>query len=257
MRKLRAVLHYSSGNGSSMTQNSPSPHLFPKLSTRSLTAIGVFAALQAVVSMIPFSIAIGVNGSITLGVVTAPLFGLLLGFGSGTIAVLVGSLVGLFINPSGAIFGFLTAVPPALAAFSAGSVRAGRGYLAGIIILLSVIVFYANPIGRESIFYPWLHIIAIILAFSPASKLAATYVNSTSLKKMTVGVAFAAFVGTLADQAFGSALGIWIFSLPPSVWDLIMYVYPIERMVTVAIVTIVGVPIYKRLRISGILRSIK
>jgi len=240
-----------------MTQSKPSSHVFSKLSTRSLAAIGVFAALQAVVSVIPFSIAIGVNGSITLGVVTAPLFGLLLGFGAGTIAVLVGSVVGLFINPSGAIFGLLTAVPPALAAFSAGSVRAGRGYLAGIIILLSVITFYANPIARESIFYPWLHIIALILALSPVSKLAATYLNSTSLKKIAVGVGFAAFVGTLADQAFGSALGIWIFSLPPSVWNLIMYVYPIERTVTVAIVTIIGAPVYRRLKMSGIISSLK
>jgi hypothetical protein len=235
-----------------MTQNKPNFHVLPKLSTRSLSAIGVFAALQAVVSVIPFSIAIGVSGSITLGVVTAPLFGLLLGFGAGTIAVLVGSIVGLFINPSGAIFGFLTAIPPALAAFGTGSVREGRGYLPAIIILLSVIAFYAHPFGRESLFYPWLHIIALILALSPASKLASTYVNSTMLRKTALGVAFAASVGTLTDQAFGSALGIWYFSLPASVWNIIMYIYPIERTVTVAIVTVIGVPVYRRLKMSGI-----
>lgn len=218
------------------------------LSKRSLPSIAVFAALQAVVAVIPFSMTIGVSGAITLGVVTAPLFGLLLAPAAGFLAVAVGSLVGLFLNPSGAIFGPLTILPPALASLGTACVRIKRAYIPGVVILISVTAFYAHSFGRESLFYPWLHVIALILAFSPLSRLAASFIASTEFKKTALGIGFAAFVGTLTDHAFGSALGIWYFSLPPTVWSLVMYIYPVERMVTVILVAVIGTPVYRRLK---------
>jgi len=228
------------------------------MNTRYLSAIGVFAALQAIVSMIPFTITVGTSGNITLGVITAPLIGLLLGPVAGGIAVATGSLVGLFLNPSGAIFGILTVLPPTLGAVATGCIRINRGYLPGVIILLSVAAFYANPFGRVAAFYPWLHMVAMVLAFSPIAKLANSYFASSELRKVTFAVAVASFIGTLTDHAFGSALGIWYFypALGPAVWNLIMYVYPIERIVTVAIVTIVGAPVYRRLKASGIINAL-
>lgn len=228
-------------------------HPRSRLSTRYISAIAVFAAVQAVVTMIPFTIAIGVSGSITLGVVTAPLIGFLLGPIPAGISVLVGSLIGLFLNPSGAIFGPLTALPPALGAVAAGCIRLKRGYVSGIIILLSVAAFYAHPFGREAIFYPWLHIVAMILAFSPLAGLAASYFATSNLKKITFAVAVAALVGTLTDHAFGSAMGIWYYNLPAGIWNLIIYVYPLERIAAVAIATIVGAPVYHRLKLSGMM----
>ena len=205
------------------------------------------------VTVIPFTIAIGVSGNITMGVMTAPLIGFLLGPITGGISVFVGSLIGLFLNPSGAIFGPLTALPPALGAAASGCIRMKRGYVPGMIILLSVAAFYAHPFGRAALFYPWLQIIAMILAFSPIAGLAASYFTTSELKKITFAVAVAALVGTLTDHAFGSALGIWYYNLPTAIWNTIMYVYPIERVVTTAIVTIIGAPVYQRLRSSGIM----
>lgn len=226
---------------------------FPHLSTRHVSVIAVFAAVQAVATIIPVTITIGVSGSITLGVVTAPLVGFLLGPTQGGISVLLGSLIGLFLNPSGAIFGALTAVPPALGAVGAGCVRLKRGYVPGIVILLSICLFYAHPFGRAAILYPWLHIVAMIVAFSPLAALAGTYFSASGLRKITVAVALAAFVGTLTDHASGSAMGIWYYNLPASIWNVVMYVYPIERIVTVLIVTAIGAPVYKRLKSSRML----
>jgi hypothetical protein len=217
--------------------------------------VAVFAAIQALVTVIPFSVAIGVSGSITLGVVTAPLFGILLAPALGGLSVLVGTLAGLFLNPGGAIFGPFTAIPPTLAALAAGSVRVKRGFAPGALILASVALFYAHPFGREAPFYPWLDVLAMILCFSPVVRLASTSFASAKMRSLTFAVAVAAFVGTLADHAFGSGLAIWYFSLPAPVWDLVMYIYPIERLVTVAVVTLVGVPVYHRLKLSGIIST--
>ena len=223
----------------------------PRLTTRSISAIAVFAAVQAVVSVIPFSITIGVSGSITLGVVTAPLIGLLLGPVFGGASVLVGAFVGLFLNPAGAVFGMLTPLPAALGAIATGCIRRNRGYLPGAIILLSVAAFYSHPYGREAITYPWLNLVAMIIAFSPVSKLAASYLASSDLKKITPAVGVVAFVGTLTDHAFGSALAIWYYNLPPAIWNVVTYVYPLERIVAVVIVTLIGAAVYYRLRLSG------
>ena len=229
------------------------PQLLPRLTARHISAIAVFAAVQAVVSVIPFSIAIGVSGSITLGVVTAPLIGLLLGPVSGGFSVLVGSLVGLFLNPAGAIFGVLTPLPSALGAMATGCVRNNRSYVPGAIILVSVGAFYSHPFGRAALFYPWLNVVAMLLAFSPIANLAASYLATAELKKTTFAVALAALIGTLTDHIFGSALAIWYYNLPPDIWNLVMYVYPLERVATVGIVTVIGTSVYYRLKRSGMM----
>lgn len=230
--------------------------LLPRLTTRYISAVAAFAAIQAVISVIPFSITIGVSGSITLGVVTAPLIGLLLGPIPGGIAVLLGALIGLFLNPAGAVFGFLTPLPSALGAVATGCVRMKRGYIPGATILLSVAAFYSHPFGREAMFYPWLNIVAMILSFSPIANLAASYFASAQLKKNAIAVALAAFIGTLTDHAFGSALAVWYYNLPPGIWNLVMYVYPLERVATVAIVTIIGALVYHRLKLSGMMSAV-
>lgn len=197
--------------------------------------------------------AIGVSGSITLGVVTAPLIGLTLGPLTGGFSVLVGALIGLFLNPAGAIFGILTPLPAALGALAAGFIRKGRGYVPAMIILLCVGAFYLHPFGRAAMFYPWLNVVAMILAFSPVANLAANYFASNGLKKITFAVAIAGFVGTMTDHTFGSALAIWYYNLPTDIWNLVMYIYPVERIITVAIVTVVGTAVYYRLKLSGML----
>ena len=226
-----------------------------RLTTRQISAIAIFAAIQAIVTVIPFSITIGVSGSITLGVVTAPLIGLLLGPFAGGLSVLLGAFLGSFLNPGGAVFGILTPLPAALGAVAAGCIRKNRGYVPGAVILLSVCAFYLHPFGRAALYYPWLNVVAMVLAFSPIVRPTASFFASAELKKTALAVAFAAFVGTMTDHAFGSALAIWYYNLPTSIWNLVMYIYPLERMATVIIVTIVGTAVYYRLRRSGMLNT--
>ncbi len=87
--------------------------------TKGIALITVFAALHVALSSLPYTITIGVSGAITLGVISAPLVGIILGPISGGLAILIGSVIGLFINPAGAIFGVLSFLPPTLGALSA------------------------------------------------------------------------------------------------------------------------------------------
>ena len=222
------------------------------LTTKQIAFVAVFAALQAVLSSLPYTITIGVSGQITLGVIGAPLIGILLGPYLGGLGVLIGSLIGVFVNPAGAFFGFFSVLPPSLGAVGAGFTMQKRGYVPGAVILVSLLAFYAHPYGRASLFYPWLHIIAIVVALV-STQLKGWVSNSLNIQKLSLTIPVAAFVGTLTDHMFGSALGIWYYNIPPTVWDLIMFVYPLERIVVVIATSLIGVPLLYSLHKAGLL----
>ncbi|NWF87574.1 hypothetical protein HXY32_07200 [Candidatus Bathyarchaeota archaeon] len=226
-----------------------------KLSTQNVALMAVFAALQASFSIFPFTITVGVSGEITLGVIGGSLIGILLGPIIGGLAVLIGSVVGVFVNPAGALFGILTVIPPFLGAFGAGCVKIKRGYVTGAIILVALLIFYAHPFGREAYIYPWLHIIAMIVAFSPIAHIASSTFSSSNTKKPIFGISIAAFVGVLTDHISGSALAMWYFSpfLTPPIWYSIMPIYPIERMIALIIIVVIATPVYYSLRMARLI----
>lgn len=225
-----------------------------KLSTIRIASIAIFAALQALLAVLPFTITIGVSGQITLGIIGGSLIGILLGPITGGLAVLVGSFVGVALNPGGALFGILTPIAPFLGAVGAGCVKIKKGYVAGALILASVLIFYTNPAGLEAIAYTWLHIVAMIVAFSPIALVAGSAFNSPRIAKPLFGIAVAAFVGVLADHIAGSALAIWYFSpsLTAGIWFSAMPIYPIERITAVVLTTLIATPVYHTLRRAGL-----
>jgi len=227
----------------------------PILSPKETALLAIFASLQAVLSSLPYSISIGVSGQITLGVIGAALIGIIIGPLFGGLAVLIGSVIGMFINPAGAIFGVLSVLPPTLGALGAGFTMLKRSYVPGTIILASVLIFYAHPFGREVLFYPFLDIIAIIVAFVFSTRMAVWSSQLLDIKKLSLGVPVAAFVGTLTDHMFGSGLAIWYFNpvLTPEIWSFVMFVYPIERIVVVILTSIIAVPLYYSLEKVGLL----
>lgn len=221
--------------------------------------MAIFAALQVLLTILPFTITLGVSGQITLGVIGGSLIGIVLGPLIGGLAVLIGSFVGVFLNPGGAIFGAFTVIPPFLGAVGAGCVKNKRGYISGAIILASLLVFYAHPSGHEAFLYSWLHIAAMIVAFSPLAHIAGSSFRSGKTARPVYGIAIAGFVGVLTDHIAGSSLAIWYFSptLIPEIWFSAMPVYPIERAAALALIVMITTPVYYSLRRTGLLDSLK
>jgi ABC-type Co2+ transport system permease subunit len=230
----------------------------PILSSKQIALTAIFASLQAVLSSLPYTISIGVSGQITLGVIGAPLIGIIIGPLLGGFAVLIGSFISVFVNPAGAIFGILSVLPPTLGALGSGFMMIKRGYIPGTIILASLLVFYAHPFGREVPLYPFLNIAAMIVAFVFSTRMAFWSSQPLDVKKLSLGVPLATFVGTLTDHMFGSGLAIWYFNpvLTPGIWSSVMFVYPIERIVVVILTSIIAVPLYYSLRKAGLFNLI-
>ncbi len=232
-----------------------------KLTTIQIALIAVFAALQATLSIFPFSFTIGVSGRITLGVIGGPLIGIIIGPFIGGLSVLVGSTIGLLLEPSGAIFGPLTVIPPLLGAVSAGLVKIKKGYLAGMILASFIALFYAHPFGRESLMFPWLHIITMIIAISPLAYYAGSSFKSSQPTRsmLTFGLLISIFIGIMTDHMSGSAIAIWYLSpiLTPPIWFSIMFIYPVERLVATFLTYIIVAPTYYGLRKAGFIDIIK
>jgi uncharacterized membrane protein len=227
----------------------------PFLTSKQLALVAVFAALQAVLSTLPYTISIGVSGQITLGVIGVPIIGILLGPYLGGLAVLIGSFIGIFTNPGGALFGFFSVLPPTLGAIGAGFCMQRKSYVPGAIILVSILVFYAHPYGREAFLYPWLHIIAMVAAFLFSVITARWSSMFSDAKKIGAVIPLLVFIGTLTDHISGSALAIWYFDpiLTPDIWNVVMFVYPLERIAVVVLASLITVPLYFALQKAGLL----
>lgn len=228
-----------------------------KLSAASVALIAVFAAVQALLAVLPFTLTLGVSGQITLGIIGGSLIGILLGPAIGGLAVLIGSIVGVFLNPAGALFGIFTVLPSSTGAFAAGCVKTRRAYAAGAVMLAALLVFYANPVGREAYIYTWLHIVAAIVAFSPLAHVAGSTFKSPDLPRSVFGIIVGAFIGVLTDHIVGSAVAIWYFSIPATMWHGAMPIYPIERTVAMILVVAIATPTYYSLRKAGLIDAQK
>ncbi len=225
------------------------------LTAKQVALVAVFAALQAVLSSLPYTISIGVSGQITLGVIGVPIIGILLGPYLGGLAVLIGSTIGIFTNPAGAIFGPFSVLPPTIGSVAAGFCVRKKSYVAGIMILVSILVFYAHPYGREAFLYPWLHIIAMAAAFAFAAVTVRWHSVFSDFKKVGAVIPLFVFISTLTDHISGSALAIWYFNpiLTPDAWNLVMFVYPFERVAVVVLASLITVPLYYALQKAGLL----
>jgi len=224
---------------------------------KGIALIAVFAALHTVLSSLPYTITIGVSGSITLGVVSAPLLGILLGPISGGVATMIGSIIAMFTNPAGAFMGAASFIPATVGAISTGFVIKKRGYISAALLAVGILAFYLQPSAGQLLEYPFMHIIALIIALIFSTKLAMWDPELSDLTKLSLAIPIAAFVGTLTDHITGSSIAAWMFDLGPEVFSPVLFVYPIERIVAVIIAAAIAIPLYYSLKRSGIFDLIK
>jgi len=216
---------------------------------------GVFAAVQLVMTVFPFSFAVGGGGFLTLGLVGAPIIGFLLGPFFGTISVAIGSFLGVMINVAVHPLAWFTPIAPAAGALVAGSLRVRKAVVAPLVFIVGIAVFMVSPIALLALSFLWFHVIALILALlfvipPLKSKLAEGLELSSS-----IGPAWGVFsiwilclLAVLADQLVGSAMGAFYFLTvgldPPTlagIYTAVLLIYPVERVLASVVAAIITV----------------
>jgi len=214
---------------------------------------GVFAAIHLVITLIPFSIAIGGGGSISFGLVSAPIIGFLLGPFFGVIAVVIGSLLAMFINPLIAILGPFTVLATAAGALAAGAMRTRIRFTVPIIFIVAFGIYLTSPVGVAVPLFIWFHLIvfAISLLFL-IPKISTWLIKPLNLNIDTdrwvryVSIWLFSIVAVIIDNLVGSAIGGWYFILGGAPADFIIGFYaaglviiPIERIIGSVLVTLI------------------
>ena len=230
--------------------------------TRKLALMCIFAALYAVFSLVSLFPIIGALGRfITLATVLAPIMGMLLGPYIGTVATSIGGFVGWIMMQSGA-FSFVSFIPGSSSALAAGLLMNGRRRVSVILYLILFLPMAFFPLIGPVWLYPlflWFQLIGLIFLVSPASTAASKSMRGGRIDKLTFGVGFIVLVSTLAGQVAGTLMfELFFYPFNPQIdfwrtaqWQLLTFVYPLERIIIAVLATLVGVPLIRAVRAYG------
>jgi hypothetical protein len=215
---------------------------------------GIFAAVHLVITLIPYSIGVGGGGEISFGLISAPIVGFLLGPFFGVIAVVIGSIIAMFINSAIAIIGPFTVIATAAGAFAAGAMRTKLRVLIPILFLIAMGVFLISPIGLLVPQFLLFHFIVFLLSlifFAPGVSriLIEPLMLERSFNRLSGlgAIWLLSIVAVTLDNVVGSAFGAYYFvtayALTPEtvagLFALGIPIIPIERLIGSFAVTIV------------------
>ena len=215
---------------------------------------GIFSAVHLVITLIPFNMSVGGGGEISFGLVSAPIVGFLLGPFFGVIAVLIGSLIAMFINPLIALIGPFTVIATIAGAYAAGTMRTKLRVTIPLFYLIAMGAFLLSPIGSLLPQFIIFHFIVFLLSLiflvpKISGKLIEPLKLEQNFNRMYAFVAMwlLSIIAVTLDNVVGSALGAYYFIIaygmdPTALAALFaggIPLIPIERLVGSVIIAII------------------
>ena len=199
--------------------------------------IGIFAALYAVLSLMPISVFIGAPSFLALSLIVTPVIAVLLNPFEAFFASLFGSVVALYAAPFQAMFGPFTILLP-VAGSTFGSLAFHKGKM-GALATTSFLVVAISAYLIKNFPFPYFvvpHLMAIFL------------VLVVSFKKMTpinLKAPLYAFVSTMCEQGMMMIFAVHLLGLP---WQAFIGILPLmvyERIVGTIGATLLAIPLMR------------
>jgi uncharacterized membrane protein len=229
-----------------------------KRRSRVVASAAVFAAVYAVLGLIPVSAYVGISSFLSFREILAPLAGLLFGPLTGGLSMVLGGFLDIALRGS-TNFDFLDFVPDAVAAVTAGLCFTGRRREALALPLLLTLVFLLDPLSATfvnvsgvAVPFVWMHLVSFA-----ALGVVLLLERSGRLGRMSVAfIAVTVFASTMAAHMAGNILYENIYVRVNHVftaqalqanWVLIFSLYPVERVFFTVAGVIVAVPVLRAL----------
>jgi len=224
--------------------------------TRKITLAAVFAIVYFILRSVPTFSMIGISGQFTAGDFLLTSIALIAGLWSGTISVLIGTIIAYPIRPP--IFLGLDFLPAVANVFIAALLLAGKRRIAQVSYIVILVAVLASPYsllyGYDHIPYVWLHVIALAVLLSPAASRIPSWSKSGGYLEIAA-IVILAFVGTMAQHLVGGFLfelvAGFVGGVTPTrftdIWRVIFFLYPEERLIIVALSTIIALAIFRSL----------
>lgn len=227
-----------------------------RIGTRGLAAIAVFAAIYAVLSLVPVSRLVGNLSFLTMAEVFSPLAGMVLGPLEGGLAVLVGTFVGIALGHPMAFDG-LDFIPGVVSAITAGFAMRGRVKVAAALALAMYLVYMLDPlsatvvdVGGVPVPFLWMHMLslAVFVSISYMHRRGAGFATQAAV------IASVVFLSTMNAHVAGAIMteNVYVrinhtFSQEGmlGLWKIIFYAYPVERVFFTAVGSILAIGVFR------------
>ncbi|NWF95468.1 MAG: hypothetical protein HXY34_04960 [Candidatus Thorarchaeota archaeon] len=231
--------------------------------TLNWTLTGIFAAVHAVLTYLPYSITLGATGMISMGVISGPLIGCLLGPFFGSVAVMIGSVVGVVIQPSDIIIRILTPLASTTGACCAGMIRTGQIKPVPIFYGLAMALFVVVTGGPRALPFLWFHGIALTLISFAALLQTRADVEVSRDDRITpiLMLWVMAFTAVMLDQLVGSVtfaalaqlMGIFDTEAIATIFLAVLLIYPLERGIASVMVALLAGALIQAVRHAGVI----
>lgn len=222
--------------------------------SRQVTLAAVFSAIYLILRIVPTFSMIGISGQFTAGDFMLTSIAAIAGLWSGLVAVLVGTVLAYAVRPP--LFFGLDFFPGLVNVSIAAMLLSGRRRVAQAIYLVVLAMFLVSPYsffyGYDHIPYVWLHLVAFALLLSPVAGRIPLWIKQGGYRGVA-GFAALSFIGTMAQHLMGGllfelSLGV-VGGMSPAgfttIWQIIFFAYPIERLVILTISTILAVATFR------------
>lgn len=248
------------GGGCESVKSPPGrAHFLLKTNRRSrvVAAAAIFAALFAVLGLIPISRLVGISSFITMREALSPLIGMIFG-PLGALSVVVGVFLDFGLGRPISFLGLDFLIDSA-AVITAGLAFTGMRKLAIAFPSALILLFLASPdsagvvqVGGASIPFVWMHVLSV-----------GTLAAALSLERMgkiqRIGWAFVGavmFASTMAGHITGGILTEYVYlsrgtlfgaGSSGAYWTTVFFLYPAERIFLTVVGTAVSVPVLRAL----------
>jgi len=225
-----------------------------KLTAKEIALLICFTALYTYFSFIPAFPIVGLpSKAITLAAIAAPIIGIILGPYLGMLSTLLGGAVAFsagYFSPLSFVAGIVTTV-------FAGTLYKNKRSVSAFTYFSLLFFFGFYPFVGPVWLYPpfmWFQITGFLVLISPLQSTASKNMRNPNNSSKLFSSFFIVFLtSTLAGQIAGS-LVFEIISWPifianidawKATWQVVTWIYPIERIIIALIATFVGVFLYK------------
>jgi hypothetical protein len=233
--------------------------LRPKRRSVLVASAATFAAVYAVLGLIPISMLVGISSFITMREAVSPLAGMIFGPLGGGFTMFIGVLIDFSLGRPVVFLG-LDFLVDVMAALVAGLSFTGRRYLAVLVPTVLILIFLLSPgaatvisVGGIEVPFVWMHALSVaVLALALALE------SKGKLQRLSLGfVAATVFASTMAGHITGGILTEYVYlgkgvlfgyGTTAAYWTSVFYLYPVERAFLTIVGTAVSLPVLRALR---------
>jgi hypothetical protein len=230
-----------------------------------VSSVIVLAAVVAVLSFIPFSIALSAGSSFPVAQGVYSLTGWLLGPWAGAVTSGTGALVGVLLAPHTAGVPWITVGGAAAGAIFAGAIVPGKSrrplaFAVALVLLVEVVLFTRHAVVVNGVrplvfFLGYLtHFAAMALFILPTRAWMGRLIASPDLKQVALGLFLGTWTAASLMMFSESMVSYLIFNWPGELFVLFAGIVPLEHAARSAIGAIVGTGVISGLRAMALVK---